>query len=153
MTESLEASGHTGQVWATHIDISALLNTSDQNSPLSSLTVKNKSKGCTTRSGSSEVGGGGSTDPVTQNDINQIILSQLNALGERLTLRKTVTKFLTSDPLKIKSSNKTGKRVKTAVAQKGFERKVAPISGVLNHEFPPPDKLTPLFHHTTKAPD
>ena len=47
----------------------------------------------------------------------------------------------TSDPSKIKSSNKTGKLAKTAVTQKGFQEKVSPISYVSNHDLPPPDKL------------
>ena len=49
---SLEASGHAGQVpdsdqsdiSGSHIDISALLNSSDQNSPSSSPTVKKSQK-------------------------------------------------------------------------------------------------------------
>ena len=48
LTESLEASGHAGQVFnsdhsgtsESDIDISGLLNVSDQNSPVSSPTVK-----------------------------------------------------------------------------------------------------------------
>ena len=60
---------------------------SDQNSPVSFPIVKKehtiKNAGHAYK-GPGE-GGGGSTDPVTQNDINQIILSQLNALGKRLT--------------------------------------------------------------------
>ena len=52
LTESLEASGHTGQVFDSDqsdirrsgIDISALLNTSDQNSPVSSHIAKKHHK-------------------------------------------------------------------------------------------------------------
>ena len=46
----------------------------------------------------------------------------------------------TSDRSKIKSSNKSFKKTKTAVTHKGFQE-VAPYSGVSNHSLPPPDKL------------
>ena len=46
-----------------------------------------------------------------------------------------------SDPSKIKSSNKCVKKTKTAVTHKGLQETVAPISGVSNHNLPPPDKL------------
>ena len=55
-------------------------------------------------------------DRVTQNDINQIILSQLNALGERLTNMEKNSKKVhkkTSDLSKIKYSNKNVNRTKT----------------------------------------
>ena len=92
LAESLEASGHTGQeigsnqsdISGSEIEISALLNTSHQNPPLSSPNVRKQHK-------ASDLGqvfqgsGREAMDTVTQNDINQIILSQLNTLGERLS--------------------------------------------------------------------
>ena len=47
----------------------------------------------------------------------------------------------TSDSSKIKSSNKNDKHAKTAVTQKGLAHNMVPVSGVLNHDLPPPDKL------------
>ena len=143
---SLEASGHAGQVPdsdqsdinGSDIDISALLNSSDQNSPSSSPTVTNNGQA------SRGPGEGGSTDYVTQNDINQIILSQLNALGERLTnMEKNSQKApkKTNDHSKIKSSRKPAKREKTAVTQTGLSEHVATTSGTSSTDLPPPNKL------------
>ena len=150
LTGSLDASEYAGQVsdsdqsdiGGSDIDISALLNTSEQNSPISS-PVKRKHTNIQPGQVSQGVGEGGSSDRVTQNDINQIILSQLTALGERLTNmeNKHRTPKKTSDSSKIKSSNKNGKYVKTAVTHKGSAHNTVPFSGVSNHDLPPPDKL------------
>ena len=91
--ESLEASSHAGQVSDSNhsdtgesdIDISGLLHVSGQNSPVSSPMAKKQLNVVNPGQASQGPGEGGLTDLVTQNDINQIILSQLNALGERLT--------------------------------------------------------------------
>ena len=105
------------------IDILALLDILDQNFPLSILNFKQQQQA----SDSSQVSQGGrkrrSTDAVTQSDIDQITLSQLNALGERLSN----TEKGTSEP---------------TVTHKGFDGKVAPTSGFSGHDLPPPDKLT-----------
>ena len=150
LTGSLEASGQAGQVSdsdqsdisGSDIDISTLLNTSEQNSPISS-PVKGKTH--TTKSGqmSQGLGEGGSSDHVTQNDINHIILSQLTALGERLANIENNHRVpkKTSDSSKIKSSNKVAKKVKTAVTHRGLAHDLAPSSAVLKHDLPPPDKL------------
>ena len=47
----------------------------------------------------------------------------------------------TSDSSKIKSSNKNGKHMKTAVTHKVLEHNMVPFSGVSNHDLPPQDKL------------
>ena len=75
-------------------------------------------------------GGGDSADLVSQSDINQIILNQLNALGERLDniekkikVQKVPKK--TGDMSKIKFSAKQNKGTKAQVTQPGFEQSVA----------------------------
>ena len=152
MAGSLEASGHAGQVpdsdqsdiSGSDIDISALLNSSDQNSPASSPTVKKSQKITNSGQASRGPGEGGSTDSVTQNDINQIILSQLNALGERLTNMENNSQKVpkkTNDHSKIKSSRKPAKREKTAVTQIGLSEHVATTSGTSSTDLPPPNKL------------
>ena len=144
LTGSLEASGQAGQVSdsdqsdisVSDIDISALLNTSEQNSPISSPV---KGKLHTTQSGQMSQGlgeGGGVFGPCHKNDINHIILSQLTALGERLANIENNHRVpkKTSDSSKIKSSNKVAKKVKTAVTHRGLAHDLAPSSGVLKHD-------------------
>ena len=67
----------------------------------------------------------------------------MTALGERLANIENNHRVpkKTSDSSKIKSSNKVAKKVKTAVTHRGLAHDLAPSSGVLKHDLPPPDKL------------
>ena len=67
----------------------------------------------------------------------------MTALGERLANIENNHKVpkKTSDSSKIKSSNKVAKKVKTAVTHRGLAHDMAPSSGVLKHDLPPPDKV------------
>ena len=99
----------------SNIDISGLLQVSDQNSPVSSAIAKKHHT--VTNAGQASWGpgeGGGG-----------------NALGERLTNMEK-----NSDLSKIKSSNKTVKKTKTTVTHKGLQKTVASIHGVSNHNLP-----------------
>ena len=100
-------------------------------SPPSTSKVQKQPKASVSGQASLGLGKGESADAVTQNDINQIIKSQLNVLGEHLSkIVKNTNKLAkkTSDTSKIKSSTKTGKHDQEAITQQGFHGKVIQTS-------------------------
>ena len=142
----------TGQVFDSEhsddsisdIDISALLDHSDQKLSLPSTHSVNSAKAGGSGRASGGTGGKGSNSSVSQNYINQIILAQLGSLGERLdSMEKNYVKGVpkkTSDMSKVKSSVNKSKRAKAQVTSGGFDTDDIHTSGPM-HNIPPPDRL------------
>ena len=90
------------------IDISALLK-SDHNSSTKHFVSDTDAKSDGLGQGPSATGEGGASNFVSQNDINQMFLSQLAALDDRLNKKEKENKHeptKTSDRSKIKTSAK-----------------------------------------------
>ena len=122
------------------INISALLDHSDQN--LSSCpTHSDKGAGAGGSGSASRAGGArGTGNIVSQNEINQIILAQLNSLGDRLDNMEKNKVKKTSDMSKVKSSASKTKRTKAPVTTQGFDTD-DPLASASVHNLPPPTRL------------
>ena len=148
LANSLRSHSGIGQVFvsddsdtsSSDIDISALLESDQNSSPQPSASgtgARSHDLGQGPRSGG---GSGKNLDTVSQNDINQIILSQLSALGDRLDKIEKVNKHElknTGNSSKIKAPSKMGAKGKTTYS--GFDRDVASASAWF--DISPPDSL------------
>ena len=121
------------------IDISELINHSDQN--LSDPVIRGE---VFTGGGQVPDSPGGSSDSVSQNDINRQILQQLTSLGDRLSViegTRPKTHKKTSDAKLVKTSHKV-KCAKGAVPQSSPSHQQGGSSvGIASNHIPTPDKL------------